>query len=76
MRDPSLLVVTVSFIVLALLFGLVERLMPAVRTQRTLRPGITTDLIYWFTTPFFTRVVSRIGVLSPSCRYLPCSADR
>jgi hypothetical protein len=31
MRDPSLLTVTVGFIVLALLFGLIERLMPADR---------------------------------------------
>jgi sterol desaturase/sphingolipid hydroxylase (fatty acid hydroxylase superfamily) len=63
MRDPTLLTVAVSLIALALLFGLVERLIPANRTQKTIRPGITTDLIYWFTTPFLTRAVSRVGII-------------
>ena len=63
MHEPSLTAVLIGFVVLALGFGVIERLVPVTRSQKILRPGFGTDLIYWFTTPFITRSVTQIGVI-------------
>jgi len=62
-REPGFSAVLIGFLVLALAFGIIERLLPANRAQKILRPGFATDLIYWFTTPFLTRTVTQIGVI-------------
>jgi sterol desaturase/sphingolipid hydroxylase (fatty acid hydroxylase superfamily) len=63
MKDPSLIGTLIAFLVLALAFGLIKRWRPAVVGQRLLRPGYRTDLIYWLSTPWLTRSVTRIGVV-------------
>ncbi len=63
MRDPTLLGTLIAFGILALVFGVIERLRPAIVGQRMLRPGYGTDVIYWLTTPLLTRSVTRIGMV-------------
>ena len=63
MREPSLIGTLIAFVLLALIFGLLERWRPAAVGQRVLRPGYRTDLIYWLTTPLLTRSMTRIGVI-------------
>lgn len=63
MREPTLAGVLAAFVVLSLLFGMIERLRPAQPGQAWLRPGYLTDLIYWITTPLLTRTVTQIGVV-------------
>mgnify|MGYP001247306380 CR=1 FL=1 len=58
----SLVGLAVGFVVLALVFGVIERLFPAQR-QRIVRPGWWTDLCYWIFTPLVTRAVTRVAVI-------------
>lgn len=62
-EEPTLIGTLVAFAVLAISFGLLERLRPADPAQRVLRAGYRTDLIYWLATPLLARNVVRIGVL-------------
>jgi hypothetical protein len=45
-----------------LIFGVIERLFPALR-QPIVRPGWWTDLAYWIFTPVVTQAVSRAAVI-------------
>lgn len=63
MEDPGLFGTLVALALLAVVFGLIERWRPAVIGQRMLRPGYGTDLVYWLTTPWLTRSMTRIGVV-------------
>lgn len=51
-----------SFVVLALLFGVLERLFPAVRPQRLFRREYRTDLAYWLFTPLVAKAIERTAV--------------
>jgi sterol desaturase/sphingolipid hydroxylase (fatty acid hydroxylase superfamily) len=59
----SLVSIAVGFVVLALVFGAIERLFPAKR-QPIVRPGWWTDLAYWVFTPLVTRAVTRVAVIA------------
>lgn len=55
--------ITVAFFVLALAFGALERLFPAIRGKRLLRQGFRTDLAYWLFTPLVTKALTRAAVV-------------
>jgi sterol desaturase/sphingolipid hydroxylase (fatty acid hydroxylase superfamily) len=46
----------------AAVLGSLERLRPALKHQRVLRPGFRTDVGYWFFTPLVTRALTRAAV--------------
>lgn len=48
----------------AAVLGTLERVRPAIARQRVLRPGLRTDLAYWFFTPLVTRWVTRVAVIA------------
>jgi len=52
---PTVGKLVVGFILLAILFTIVERLFPANSKQRWWRRGFRTDLAYWFFTPFVAK---------------------
>ena len=54
---PSFANVLVSFVILAVVFGLIEAFRSRSRRQPVFRRGYLTDIGYWLMTPFFTRVV-------------------
>jgi sterol desaturase/sphingolipid hydroxylase (fatty acid hydroxylase superfamily) len=59
---PTLGGVVVGFLLLAVVLWPLERLFPAIRSQPLRRPGLTTDLAYWFFTPLVTRGITRAGL--------------
>lgn len=59
----SLAGIAVGFVVLALVFGVIERLFPAQR-QKIIRPGWWTDLAYWIFTPLVTQAVTRVALIA------------
>jgi sterol desaturase/sphingolipid hydroxylase (fatty acid hydroxylase superfamily) len=62
MSDRSLLRFAVGFFVLALVFGLLERLArPAVPRRRS-RRELVTDLAYWIVTPWLTKTLTRVAL--------------
>lgn len=54
---------TLSFIVLTLIFWAIEFLWPSLPLQRRFRPGVVTDLLYWFFTPLVSKTLGQVGVL-------------
>lgn len=59
----QLVVLVVSFIVLSILFGLVEKLAPAIQKPSHLkRREFGIDLIYWFFNPLVTRAISGVCI--------------
>ena len=53
---------TVGFVLLTLLFWVLESLWPSIPGQRKLRPGVGIDLMYWFFSPLVTKPVN-LGAL-------------
>ncbi len=60
---PSAAELAFSLVVLALVFGLIEWLAPALPEQRRLRRGVPTDLTYWFFTPLVGKSLSRVAIV-------------
>ena len=54
---------TIGFVLLTLVFWVIESLWPSMPAQRKLRRGLGTDLVYWFFTPLVTRAISQLAVL-------------
>ena len=52
-----------GFIILSVVFGLLERFTPSIRGQKTIRNGFFTDLVYWFFTPLVTKTLTRASEL-------------
>jgi sterol desaturase/sphingolipid hydroxylase (fatty acid hydroxylase superfamily) len=52
-----------GLLLLGLSFGLLERFAPARVGQGILRPGLGTDLVYWFFTPLVTKSITRVGIV-------------
>jgi sterol desaturase/sphingolipid hydroxylase (fatty acid hydroxylase superfamily) len=65
MYMERLSVLFAALLVLSVLFGLIETLFPANAEQPRWRgrKGLRTDLVYWFLTPLFTKVLSNVGVV-------------
>jgi sterol desaturase/sphingolipid hydroxylase (fatty acid hydroxylase superfamily) len=61
--NPSIQSVIVGFLVLLLLFRLIELLRPKAQRLPLLRRGFWTDLSYWFFTPLVARVVTAFAML-------------
>jgi hypothetical protein len=54
-----------AFALLSVLFWPLERWWPSRPDQRRWRrPGVRTDLLYWFFTPLVTRAVTRLAVVA------------
>jgi sterol desaturase/sphingolipid hydroxylase (fatty acid hydroxylase superfamily) len=64
MRSHRFAGLIVAFVVLSLLFGLLERLWPARVGQPRWRPDRFTDLGYWFFTPLVTRTLTQITIVA------------
>ncbi|MDJ0836299.1 MAG: sterol desaturase family protein [Acidobacteriota bacterium] len=60
---PTLIRLSVAFLLLGLVLYSLEKLFPAVREKPLLRKGVGTDLIYWFFTPVVTKAISKATVI-------------
>jgi sterol desaturase/sphingolipid hydroxylase (fatty acid hydroxylase superfamily) len=61
---PTLTGVAVGLVLGAAVLGTLERLRPALPGRPWLRPGLRTDLAYWFFTPLVTRWITRLAVIA------------
>jgi sterol desaturase/sphingolipid hydroxylase (fatty acid hydroxylase superfamily) len=61
-HPPSLAGIAVALLVLALFFGIIERIAPAIRGLSIWRWHRRIDFLYWFFTPIVTRTASTIAV--------------
>ncbi|MBM4247056.1 MAG: sterol desaturase family protein [Deltaproteobacteria bacterium] len=55
--------VAIGLVVLATLFGVLERLVPAVGGQPRIRRGTWVDVGWWFVTPLVSKAVSRVTIV-------------
>src|SRR5260370_40502303 len=62
MHTPSVLKLAIGFVVLAAVFGALERLFPALPGVSIWRRDRWPDFVYWFFTPLVTRAVSGAAV--------------
>lgn len=62
MRQPTLIGIVVGFVVLTIVFRLLEFTRAPEKRQRLLRSGYLTDLAYWLFTPLVTRTATAIAV--------------
>jgi sterol desaturase/sphingolipid hydroxylase (fatty acid hydroxylase superfamily) len=53
----------IAFLVLGLVFGVLERVWPSVRGQRVFRAGYKTDLAWWLWTPLVNQTVAFLAVV-------------
>ena len=53
----------IGLLVLGVVFGALEWLRPARTGQGLRRPGLATDLTYWFFTPLVTKSLTRVGIV-------------
>jgi sterol desaturase/sphingolipid hydroxylase (fatty acid hydroxylase superfamily) len=60
---PSIASVLGGLIVLAVVFGVLERLSPAVAGQPRWRRGMRVDLAWWFVTPLVTKWMTRVAIV-------------
>ena len=60
---PTFTGVAIALLVLAAVLWPLERAWPAIPGQRWRRPGLGTDLAYWFFTPLVTKTVTRGAVV-------------
>lgn len=63
--SPTLKSTLIGLLALSLVFFIIERLLGRARGP-LLRQGWLTDIAYWFITPFFTKLLSRIALLIPA----------
>jgi sterol desaturase/sphingolipid hydroxylase (fatty acid hydroxylase superfamily) len=64
MRSHDLRGLIVAFAVLAVVFGLMERLWPARPGQPRWRRDSRTDLVYWFFTPLVTKTLTQVTIVA------------
>ena len=55
-----------SFVVLSLVFIVVERFIANARRMPWNRKGFLTDLLYWFLTPLVTKTITRVAMVLPA----------
>lgn len=60
--QERLLRTLVLFIILTVLFGILQRFWPSVPKQRTLRQGYWLDVTYWFVTPLISQILSMASI--------------
>jgi sterol desaturase/sphingolipid hydroxylase (fatty acid hydroxylase superfamily) len=66
MDSKRIVSMVIGFLVLTGIFFVIERLGRGIKTQRILRRGFWTDLIYWFFTPLVTKSITKLGVILPA----------
>ncbi|MDG2306514.1 MAG: sterol desaturase family protein [Candidatus Binatia bacterium] len=52
-----------ALMILGVVFGVIEWMAPARPEQRRLRPGVSTDVTYWFFTPLVTKAITRVAIV-------------
>jgi hypothetical protein len=66
-QDPTLAGLVIAFVILFVVFRMLEFLVPRERRLPFWRRGFLTDGAYWLFTPFVTKAMTRICVApSPS----------
>jgi sterol desaturase/sphingolipid hydroxylase (fatty acid hydroxylase superfamily) len=63
-RNPTVIGLTISFLLLALIFLALHKVSPGVRGQKIFRRGYWVDLLYWFFTPLVTGFIARLAVIA------------
>lgn len=63
MDHPGLRGLAVSFVVLSVVFGLLEARWPSIRGQKRVRAGFWTDAAYWIFTPLVSGSVTRLALI-------------
>jgi len=63
--DPSLLKITIAFLVLATIFFVIERALGNSRGRPLIRRGWLLDMCYWFFTPLVTKWLTRFVLILP-----------
>ena len=61
--EPSVAGVLVGLVILAVVFGILERFAPAIAGQPRMRAGVWVDVGWWFVTPLVTKWISRIAIV-------------
>lgn len=64
MHSPKLVGLSIAFVVLLLVFRVIEMARPRERRLKTLRRGFLTDATYWLFTPFVTKAITRACVIA------------
>ena len=59
---PTLQGIAAGFVILSVVFFVLQKISPSVKGQRTFRRGFVTDLFYWVVTPLVTRAVTPVAV--------------
>ena len=59
---PTIQGIAIAFVILSVVFFVLQKIWPSVPGQRTFRKGFLTDVVYWGFTPFVTRVITPIAV--------------
>ena len=62
MRQPTLIGIVVGFVVLTIVFRLLELTRTPEKRLQLFRSGYLTDLAYWLFTPLVTRTATAIAV--------------
>ncbi|MBL9113841.1 MAG: sterol desaturase family protein [Verrucomicrobiaceae bacterium] len=65
MKERSIIEMTISLLLLASIFFVVERVLGKGRKQPIFRKGWVTDVIYWFATPLLTKNLVRFALIAP-----------
>jgi sterol desaturase/sphingolipid hydroxylase (fatty acid hydroxylase superfamily) len=60
---PSVAGVLGGLVILGLVFGILERVSPAIAGQRRWRDGVGVDVAWWFVTPLITKWISRAAIV-------------
>jgi sterol desaturase/sphingolipid hydroxylase (fatty acid hydroxylase superfamily) len=60
---PSVASVIGGLVILAVVFGVLERRVPAVGGQSRWRPGWRVDVVWWFVTPLVTKTIARVAIV-------------
>lgn len=59
---PTLQGIAVAFVILSVVFFVLQKIWPSVKGQKTFRRGFLTDVLYWGFTPLVTRVITPVAV--------------
>lgn len=62
----QLIGITLSFLVLTVIFAVIQRISPNIKGQKWVRRGFWVDVFYWVFTPLVTKVVTRAILIAPA----------
>lgn len=59
---PTIQGIAIAFVILSVVFFILQKIWPSIPGQKTFRRGFLTDVCYWAFTPLVTRVITPIAV--------------